>query len=201
MSVKLKTSVVARRNMRDNSGLVALAASLMLFLPSISGVSEAGGTSAAAPKEATPEEAAPKAAVVPATQMPKDDYCANIADLAADARHVLQMKTLEDLQGKIEQKIVLLEAKRAESEAFLKRRDEAIKETRQDLVNIFSKMKPDVAAAQFEILDVETSASILKQLNARVASTILNEMKPPVAAAITVKMAEPISGVKLDGGT
>lgn len=191
MSVKLKTSVVARRNARCNSSLAALAASLMLLLPNISGVSEASGTSAAAPK----------AAVAPATQMPKDDYCANIADLAADARHVLQMKTLEDLQGKIEQKIVLLEAKRAESEAFLKRRDEAIKETRQDLVNIFSKMKPDVAAAQFEILDVETSASILKQLNARVASTILNEMKPPVAAAITVKMAEPISGVKLDGGT
>ena len=114
---------------------------------------------------------------------------------------MLQMKTLEDLEKKIDQKIVLLEAKRAESEAFLKKRNDAIKETRQDLVDIFSKMKPDVAAAQFEILDVETSASILKELNARVAGTILNEMKAPVAAAITVKMAEPVSGVKLDGGT
>jgi flagellar motility protein MotE (MotC chaperone) len=144
----------------------------------------------------------PKAAVAaPAVPVPKDDYCANIADLAADARHMLQMKTLEDIEKKIDQKIVLLEAKRAESEAFLNKRNDAIKETRQDLVDIFSKMKPDVAAAQFEILDVETSASILKQLNARVASTILNEMKAPVAAAITIKMAQPISGVKLDGGT
>ncbi len=170
---------------------LTLAACLVLILPDVSYASEV--------KVMTP--AAPKVATVPAALMPKDDYCANIADLAADARYMLQRKTLEELEKKIDQKIVLLEAKRAESEAFLKKRNDAIKETRQDLVDIFSKMKPDVAAAQFEILDVETSASILKQLNARAAGTILNEMKAPVAAAITVKMAEPISGVKLDGGT
>ena len=187
MSVELKTAGNARRSL----GLLALAACLVLSLPDMLHASEAKVTA----------PAAPKIAAVPAVLMPKDDYCANIADLAADARYMLQMKTLEDLEKKIEQKIVLLEAKRAESEAFLKKRNDAIKETRQDLVDIFSKMKPDVAAAQFEILDVGTSASILKQLNARVAGTILNEMKAPVAAAITVKMAEPISGVKLDGGT
>ena len=187
MSVELKTVWKARRNLARWT----LTACLMLILPDISQASEA--------KVAAP--AAPKIAAVPAVLMPKDDYCANIADLAADARYMLQMKTLEDLEKKIDQKIVLLEAKRAESEAFLKKRNDAIKETRQDLVDIFSKMKPDVAAAQFEILDVETSASILKELNARVAGTILNEMKAPIAAAITVKMAQPLSGVKLDGGT
>ena len=187
MSVELEMAGNARRNLTQ----FAVTACLVLMLP---GESHASETNATAPE-------APKAAVAPAVLMPKDDYCANIADLAADARYMLQMKTLEELEKKIDQKIVLLEAKRAESEAFLKKRNDAIKETRQDLVDIFSKMKPDVAAAQFEILDVETSASILKQLNARVAGTILNEMKAPVAAAITVKMAEPISGVKLDGGT
>jgi|GEM_PF-7029299 len=187
MSVDLKTVWNARRN----SALRALTACLVLVLPDISHASEA--------KVGAP--AAPKVTAVPAVVMPKDDYCANIADRAADARHMLQMKTLEDLEKKIDQKIVLLEAKRAESEAFLKQRNDAIKETRQDLVDIFSKMKPDVAAAQFEILDVETSASILKELNARVAGTILNEMKAPIAAAITVKMAQPLNGVKLDGGT
>ncbi|MDP1701095.1 MAG: MotE family protein [Aestuariivirga sp.] len=185
MSAELETVWNARRKL----ALLALAACLVLMLPDMSHASEA---TAPAP---------PKIAAVPVAVMPKDDYCANIADLAADARHMLQMKTLEDIEKKIDQKIALLEAKRAESEAFLKKRNDAIKETRQDLVDIFSKMKPDVAAAQFEILDVETSASILKQLNARVAGTILNEMKAPVAAAITVKMAEPVSGVKLDGGT
>jgi flagellar motility protein MotE (MotC chaperone) len=185
MSVELKTTGNTWRNL----GLLTLTVCLVLILP---GMSHASETNVAAPT--TPKAAA-------AVPMPKDDYCANIADLAADARYMLQMKTLEDLEKKIDQKIVLLEAKRVESEAFLKKRNDAIKETRQDLVDIFSKMKPDVAAAQFEILDVETSASILKELNARVASTILNEMKAPIAAAITVKMAEPISGVKLDGGT
>jgi flagellar motility protein MotE (MotC chaperone) len=187
MSVELKAAGKAQRNL-VRWGLTAC---LMLILPAVSHASEA--------KVAAP--AAPKIAAVLAVLTPKDDYCANIADLAADARYMLQMKTLEELEKKIDQKIALLEAKRAESEAFLKKRSDAIKETRQDLVDIFSKMKPDVAAAQFEILDVETSASILKQLNARVAGTILNEMKVPLAAAITVKMAEPISGVKLDGGT
>ncbi len=187
MSVEFKAACNARRNF----ALWALAACLALTAPDTSHASEAKVTA----------PAAPKMAAVPAVLMPKDDYCANIADLAADARHMLQMKTLEDLEKKIDQKIVLLEAKRAENEAFLKKRNEAIRETRQDLVDIFSKMKPDVAAAQFEILDVGTAASILRQLNARVSSTILNEMKVPVAAAITVKMAEPVSGAKLDGGT
>jgi flagellar motility protein MotE (MotC chaperone) len=187
MSVELKTVWNVRRSL----SLLAWTACLVLILPDIARASEA--------KVAAPAEA--KVAAVPAVVMPKDDYCANIADLAADTRYMLQMKTLEELEKKIDQKIVLLEAKRAESEAFLKKRNDAIKETRQDLVDIFSKMKPDVAAAQFEILDVETSASILKQLNARVAGTILNEMKVPLAAAITAKMAESISGVKPEGGT
>jgi flagellar motility protein MotE (MotC chaperone) len=186
MRLELKVTGIAWRNL----SLVALTACLMLTLADMPRASEA----------ITESPASPNAVAVPAVHVPKDDYCANIADLAADARYALQMKTLEDLQAKIDQKISLLEAKRAESEAFLKKRNDAIKETRQDLVEIFSKMKPDVAAAQFEILDVETSASILKQLNARVAGTILNEMKAPIAAAITVKMAQPISGEKLDGG-
>jgi flagellar motility protein MotE (MotC chaperone) len=187
----MRTELKTAGKVRCSLDLLALTAGLMLVLADISHASEAKATS----------PAALKAAAGPAAQMPKDDYCGNIVDLAADARHMLQMKTLEELEKKIDQKIVLLEAKRAESEAFLKKRDDAIKETRQDLVDIFSKMKPDVAAAQFEILDVATSASILKQLNARVAGTILNEMKAPVAAAITVKMAQPLSGMKLDGGT
>jgi flagellar motility protein MotE (MotC chaperone) len=150
-------------------------------------------------KSMTPEK--PKASTPVTAPLPKDDYCANIANFASDARYALQVKTLEDLQKQIDQKITLLEAKRAENEDFLKRRDEAVKGTQKGLIDIFAKMKPDVAAAQFEILDVETSASILKQLNARVASTILNEMKAPIAAAITIKMAEPVASSKAGSGT
>jgi flagellar motility protein MotE (MotC chaperone) len=180
-----------RRTALRYSWLAAFAGSLMLALPDISLGSEAQSTTSEVPKATAPA----------AVQMPVDDYCANISNLAADARYVLQKKTLEDLQKKIDERITLLEAKRAQSEELLKKRDEAVKETQKGLVDIFSKMKPDVAAAQFEILDVATSASILKKLNARVASTILNEMKAPVAAAITIKMAEPVSSANSGGGT
>lgn len=186
-----KSAENARLNALRGSRLAAFTGYFMLVLTDISLGSEAHIT--------TPEE--PKAAIPAAVQMPVDDYCANISNLAADARYVLQKKTLEDLQKKIDERITLLEAKRAQSEELLKKRDEAVKETQKGLVDIFSKMKPDVAAAQFEILDVATSASILKKLNARVASTILNEMKAPVAAAITIKMAEPVSSANSGGGT
>jgi flagellar motility protein MotE (MotC chaperone) len=171
--------------------LAMLTSYLMIFQLIGSDASETNNTSSETPKEAVP--------LTP--PLPTDDYCANIADLAADTRYALQMKTLEILQKQIDKKIILLEAKRAESEEFLKKKDEAIKGTQKGLIDIFAKMKPDVAAAQFEILDVETSASILKQLNARVASTILNEMKTPIAAAITIKMAEPVSEAKPGSGT
>jgi flagellar motility protein MotE (MotC chaperone) len=142
------------------------------------------------------------AAVAPAPPpMPRDDYCANVANLATDMRHALQMKTLEDLQKQIDEKIIVLEKKRVENQALVEKRENAVKTTEKGVVDIFAKMKPDVAAAQFEILDVDTSASILKQLNARTASTILNEMKPPIAAAITIKMAQPGADVKAGGGT
>ena len=186
-----KPAEKARRTALRYSWLAAFAGSLMLALPDISLGSEVQSTTPEAPKTAAPA----------AVQMPVDDYCANISNLAADARYVLQKKTLEDLQKKIDERITLLEAKRAQNEELLKKRDEAVRETQKGLVDIFSKMKPDVAAAQFEILDVATSASILKKLNARVASTILNEMKAPVAAAITVKMAEPVTSANSGGGT
>jgi flagellar motility protein MotE (MotC chaperone) len=190
-SMTCKSAENTRQTALRGSRLTAFTGYFILALTDISFGSEAHNTA--------PEE--PKAAIPTAVQMPVDDYCANISDLAADARYVLQKKTLEDLQKKIDEKITLLEAKRAQSEEFLKKRDEAVKQTQKGLVDIFSKMKPDVAAAQFEILDVATSASILKQLNARVASTILNEMRAPVAAAITVKMAEPVSSANSSGGT
>lgn len=190
-SASLKTAMRVYRIARGNSWLAGLACCVAFAVPGIPNAEEAQNES----------PGPPSAEATSVVLMPRDDYCANIVDLAADARLVLQTKTLEELQAKIDEKLAALESKRAELEKFLKKRDEAAKETQKGLVDIFSKMKPDVAAAQLEILDVKTSASILKQLNARAASTILNEMKAPIAAAITVKMAEPVNSTKLDGGT
>jgi flagellar motility protein MotE (MotC chaperone) len=175
--------------------ILAFAVLLASTLPASGNAAQSG-----AAHEAPVAAISSSAAHVP-PPMPPDNYCGNIASFANDARYALQKKTLEELQQQIDQKLAELEATRAENEAFLKKRAEEDKATQKGVADIFAKMKPDVAAAQFEILDVDTSAAILKQLNARAASTILNEMKASVAAAITIKMAEPAGEPKSGNGT
>ena len=121
---------------------------------------------------------------------PRSDYCANIAHPAAEARFAFQKKTLETLQGEIDQTLIVLEEKRQFILNFeeKQRKQEII--AQKMVVDIFAKMKPDIAARQLEKVDFQTSVSILSQLNVRVASTILNEMQTDTAAAIASAMAE-----------
>jgi flagellar motility protein MotE (MotC chaperone) len=121
---------------------------------------------------------------------PASDYCLNIAKPAADARYAIQSKKLKDLQEKIEEKITLLEQLNQQNIAFELKQKEKEKTVQKAIVDIYSKMKPDIAAGQLELLDPETAVSILGQLNVRTASTILNEMKSPVAAVLTAAMAD-----------
>jgi flagellar motility protein MotE (MotC chaperone) len=136
------------------------------------------------------EVAAPGAKPSAVVLAPSSDYCTNIARPAADARYALQLKTLEELQKKIEEKITLLEHLNQQNIAFELRQTEKAKTAQKAIVDIYSKMKPDVAAGQLELLDPETAVSILSQLNVRNAGTILNEMKGPVAAVLTAAMAD-----------
>ena len=53
-----------------------------------------------------------------------DEYCANIANPAADARFAWQKKTLADMEQEITKRIALLEEKTAEYQKWLARRDE-----------------------------------------------------------------------------
>lgn len=132
------------------------------------------------------EEAPP----TPAPLAIPDDYCANIADKARDARYQLQADSLSELRGKLEEETARLEAKRGEVEALLKKREEEMNRARRELIDIYAKMKPDAAAAQLSLLDPETSASVMRQLKPAGASAILTEMKPEVAAAIAALLAQ-----------
>lgn len=111
-----------------------------------------------------------------------DRYCTNISDTAADARHALQMKELEQLRGDIDSRIEALEAKRKEYEVWLKRRDEFVDKAEDSLVGIITKMRPDAAAAQMALLGDEAAAALLLKLNPRVSSVILNEMQADKSA-------------------
>ena len=113
------------------------------------------------------------------------EFCTNIADAARDQRYLLQKQELEKLQKDVDERIKTLEIRRAEYQDWLKRRNDFLKSTEKDLVDIYRKMKPDAAAAQLAELDPEIASAIVMKLPPRQSSTILGEMPADKAAALT----------------
>jgi flagellar motility protein MotE (MotC chaperone) len=141
---------------------------------------------AQAPVIAAPADAVRKRAEVSGFETAAaKQYCVNIADAAADARFAWQRKVLTDLGQELDKRVTLLEAKTAEYQKWLTRRDEFVKRAQETLVVIYSRMKPDAAAQQLTAMDEETAAAVIIQLDPRTASTILNEMEPAQAARLT----------------
>ena len=137
---------------------------------------------AALKAEAKPEPA-------PANGAGGDDYCANIANPAADARFAWQKKLIAEMEQELAKRVVALEEKTAELQKWLARRDEFSKKANETLLRIYSRMKPDAAAVQLAALDEETAASLLVKLEPRTASLILNEMEPGQAVRLTATIS------------
>ncbi|MBN9054925.1 MAG: MotE family protein, partial [Rhizobiales bacterium] len=89
------------------------------------------------------------------------------------------------LQKDVDERIKTLEARRAEYQDWLKRRNDFLKSAEAGLVEIYRKMKPDAAAAQLAELDPEIASAIVMKLPPRQSSTILGEMPADKAAALT----------------
>jgi flagellar motility protein MotE (MotC chaperone) len=124
-------------------------------------------------------------------------YCSSIVDTAADARLAWQMKELEAAEGRVRQRIAELEAKRAEYEAWLKLREDFLKKAEDNVVDIYSRMRPDAAAVQLAAMVDDTAAAVLAKLSARTSSAIFNEMEPARAA----HLANTLAGMRrVDGG-
>jgi flagellar motility protein MotE (MotC chaperone) len=119
---------------------------------------------------------------------PAQQYCVNIASAAADARFNWQKKTIGDMERELENRIAKLEAKVAEYQQWLARRDDYARKAQEQLVGIFARMRPDAAAAQLAVADEETSAAVLSKLDTRISSGILAEMDPNQAARLTAIM-------------
>lgn len=117
------------------------------------------------------------------------EFCSNIADAAKDRRYTLQVQELETLKKDIDSRVAQLEAKRAEYETWLKRREEFMANAERGVVEIYSKMKPDAAAERLSDVEPMLAASILMKLNTRQAGIILNEMNRKAAAELTGIMA------------
>ncbi|MEH3147162.1 MAG: MotE family protein [Methylobacterium frigidaeris] len=145
-------------------------------------------TLALAAPAAAQDAAPPAAAGAPAAAGKAQGYCAGIADAAADARFAWQKETLAALEKQVEERIQRLEAKRAEYEEWLRRRNEFLTKADAGVVAIYTKMRPDAAALQLANMPEEGAAAILTKLNARTASAILSEMEAARAAQLARAM-------------
>lgn len=141
---------------------------------------------ASSPTGATPARAdgPPPEPSPPETPLARN-YCANIGTLASDAKFAWQKKAIGELAAELEERIARLEAKTKEYQAWLARRDEFSKRVTDNLVSIYSRMRPEAAGQQLTAMDEETAAAVLMKLDTRVASAILNDMNPQHAARLT----------------
>jgi flagellar motility protein MotE (MotC chaperone) len=116
-------------------------------------------------------------------------FCSNIADAARDRRYSLQAAELKQLRTELDGRVKALEAKRAEYEEWLKRREVFLARAQEGVVKIYADMKPDAAAERLALVGPELAAAILMKLEPRKASVIFNEMDEKAAATLTKVMA------------
>lgn len=123
---------------------------------------------------------------LPATAAESDAerYCAAIRDPAREARVAWQAQSLLEIEARIEERIADLARLRAEYETWLARREDFLRKAEENVIAIYSRMRPDAAAAQLAAMDNETAGAVIARLNPRQASAILNEMEPGRAALL-----------------
>ncbi len=112
-------------------------------------------------------------------------YCSNVRDLAKDARHRRQFNELKGLAKEIDTKVRELREKTEEYKKWYELRREFSEKATDSLVQIYSKMRPESAAAQLSEMNKMTAAALIIKLDTRVASAVLNEIEPKKAAALS----------------
>jgi flagellar motility protein MotE (MotC chaperone) len=117
-------------------------------------------------------------------------YCRNIADAAKEAKFAWQVKTISELEDALAKRTTELEVKRADVEAWLKKRENFMALAEDRLVGIYSKMRADAASAQINQLGPVTAAALLMKLQPRISSAILNEMPAQDAARLASLMVD-----------
>jgi flagellar motility protein MotE (MotC chaperone) len=118
-------------------------------------------------------------------------FCANNLAIAGEARIAWQTSKLVDLEEQIKQRLAELDARKVQLVEWLKKHDEAMKKATDEVIAIYSHMKPDAAALQLAVMDDAIAAAVIAKLPPRVAGTILNEMEPARAAQLAHGMLAP----------
>lgn len=116
-------------------------------------------------------------------------YCTNVIDQARDQRYVMQKQDLEKLQEDVDNRIAVMEARKAEYEDWLKRRNDFMQQAEANLVNVYKTMKADAAAPQLEEINPGLAAAIIMKLPPRQSGLILAEMDAKKAAMVASIMS------------
>lgn len=116
-------------------------------------------------------------------------YCTNVIDQARDQRYILQKQDLEKLQQDVDNRIAVMEARKAEYEDWLKRRNDFMKQAEANLVNVYKTMKADAAAPQLAEVNPALAAAIIMKLPPRQSGLILAEMDAKKAAIVASIMS------------
>jgi flagellar motility protein MotE (MotC chaperone) len=112
-------------------------------------------------------------------------YCSNIVDPARDRRYLIQTQELQKLQAGVDERLKALEARKAEYQDWLQRRNDFLQKAEASLVDIYKNMKPDAAAPRLAAVDTNIAAAILMKLTPRQSGLILSEMAADKAAKLT----------------
>ncbi|MDX8530387.1 MotE family protein [Mesorhizobium sp. VK25A] len=190
-------ALLSSKTRRPLTTIAAAAAAVLLGSASV-GAEEIrqvlpGGQAPAQPADVTREKEPAQPAALAGGKAPDESeiqrFCSNIADAARDRRYALQAEELKQLQAGIDERMKALEAKRAEYEEWLKRREVFLARAEDGVVKIYAGMKPDAAAERLAMVNAELAAAILMKLDSRKAGVILNEMDQKAAATLTGIMA------------
>ncbi len=119
---------------------------------------------------------------------PAQQYCSSIMDTATAAQIAQQTRNLEKAQKQLDDRIALLATKAEILKNWIKLREDFTARVTDSLVQIYTKMKPDAAAAQLAAMDEEAAAAIMSKLPPKVSSPIMSEMEAMKAARLSAIM-------------
>ena len=112
-------------------------------------------------------------------------FCQVLANGLKDQLLDAQKTRLLEIKDEIDKKMAALNFRLEEYKQVLKERDDQLKKIDDNIIAIYTKMRPETAASQLTLLDNKDAATILSKLNPKISSTILNEMDPNKAAQLT----------------
>lgn len=176
------------------SALLAFAVPALAQTPAVKGAPKAApGAPPAAASRAQPPR--PVVVMPPEVKRPlspevrsaasvADQYCQAVLEPAREARYAHQTAELKTLGLELDDRLAKIEARIAELKEWVARREDFASRTSDQLVTIYSGMRPDAASEQLTKLEESSAAAILSKLAPRVASQILNDMPPDKAARL-----------------